>query len=470
MMVNHINPNFLRTMRGMRLSVVVGGDLLLLLLVPGYNQDMIIRNNLDTHLQRPIDMPTGMAPDSPEGIGASFVKLALAIDRHSPGYVDGYYGPPGWKRQVSHGNPRPLDELKQHAEGLERAILTSPDLEDGRRDHLRAATLSAQTTLRRLKGEAMTLAEEVAGVLDIPIAWKDESAFEALRQELSDLLPGKGDLAERFARRERALEVSPERIPTLARYALGELRHRARQQYDLPPEEHATLSLVKTSEPWMGYHTYQGRLRARIKVNTTLPARLSNFVHLLAHEGYPGHHCEHVLKETHLVREKGWMEFTIVPGNAPACVLSEGAAMLALETAFEREGLTDWFEQEIFPRAGLSGLNAARELAITRKATQLELLFGNAAILLHERGASDDEVFAYMRRYSPELDENLHAMLAFMKVPQNRTYTFCYSYGMRLVGELFQVTGDRSRWHKWVISEALTPERVRGQIANAPMK
>ncbi|MDD5467082.1 MAG: hypothetical protein PHS96_04690 [Anaerolineales bacterium] len=114
-------------------------------------------------------------------------------------------------------------------------------------------------------------------------------------------------------------------------------------------------------------------------------------------------------------------------------------------------------------------MNAANELAITRKATQLEALFANAAILLHERGDDDEEVFAYMRRYSPELDENLRVMLNFMKDPHNRTYTFCYSYGKRLLEELFAACGERRLWHKRVISGPFTPERVR-MWSNNPRK
>jgi len=43
-----------------------------------------------------------------DDIARSFVQLALAIDRHRPGYVDAYYGPPAWRARAAADGPRPL--------------------------------------------------------------------------------------------------------------------------------------------------------------------------------------------------------------------------------------------------------------------------------------------------------------------------------------------------------------------------
>ena len=42
-------------------------------------------------------------------ISQRFVRLALALDRHIPGYIDAYFGPPEWKEQsIAHGPRRSL--------------------------------------------------------------------------------------------------------------------------------------------------------------------------------------------------------------------------------------------------------------------------------------------------------------------------------------------------------------------------
>ena len=141
--------------------------------------------------------------------------------------------------------------------------------------------------------------------------------------------------------------------------------------------------------------------------------------------------------------------------------------MLALETVFTDAELTDWFEQEIYPRAGLSRIDAAQQLEIARTARKIEALFGNAVILMYDRKASDDEVFAYVRRYSAEADENLHAMVSFMKDRLRRSYTFCYAYGTHLMDRLFAAHTDRRHWYLRAISEPTTPSQIRDWIGDS---
>ena len=47
-----------------------------------------------------------------------FVQLALALDRHIPGYVDAYFGPPEWKEQSIARGPRPITELSSRSRGF----------------------------------------------------------------------------------------------------------------------------------------------------------------------------------------------------------------------------------------------------------------------------------------------------------------------------------------------------------------
>ena len=401
---------------------------------------------------------------SADKIAQTYVRLVLSIDRHYPGYVDGYYGPAAWKSDVCEGDPLPLADLLKEAEELADVIAASPDLDAQRRDYLAHEVLAAQTTLRLLQGEPLSLAEEVAGVYDLNISWTRETIFEELRYTLGELLPGDGSLAERYKALEESLKVPPVCVEPLARYAVEELRGRTDALFHLPPGDGVELIFPDADEPWAGYHDYRGNHQSRIAINTHWPQRLSNFIHIIAHEAYPGHHTEHSLKEASLTRGLGRAEHYVVMANSPSCVISEGAAMNALETAFTESELVDWFEQEIYPRARLEKLDAHRQLEVARTARRLERLFGNAVILMYDRCALDEEVYAYMRRYSPELDENLRAMLEFMKDRLRRSYTFCYAVGTQLMEELFAARGDRACWYLRAISEPVTPSQVRQWI------
>jgi hypothetical protein len=50
--------------------------------------------------------------------GEEFVRLALAIEQHMPGYVDSYFGPDEWMAQAKQAGKVPLPELTERADRL----------------------------------------------------------------------------------------------------------------------------------------------------------------------------------------------------------------------------------------------------------------------------------------------------------------------------------------------------------------
>jgi hypothetical protein len=400
----------------------------------------------------------------PDLIAETYVKLALAIDQHRHGYVDSFYGPPEWKLQAEQTSLRPLDELFDLANDLAEAIDSATELDSQRRNYLRVETRAMVTTLRLLQGEPLSLAEEVEGVYDICPAWVDEHVFEQARRELDDLLPMSGTLNERMIRRSRVLEVPHERLPALSQYIVGELRKRTRQLFPIPEEETLALETPQVDEPWGGYHTYMGNYRSQVQINTSLPKQALELVSMLAHETYPGHHTEAVIKEARLTRGLRQLEHCLIMGNAPSCVIQEGIAMEAIHILMDKNELAEWYTNEIFPRAGLRGLDAQRELQINQVRWKLEEAFGNLAFLVHEQGASRAEALAYIDQYVPELPENVQAMIDFIQSPLWRAYAFTYTYGYRLLDQLLSNRGERLVWFTRLLSEPLTASMVKEWI------
>ena len=105
----------------------------------------------------------------------------------------------------------------------------------------------------------------------------------------------------------------------------------------LPPGESFTVEYV-TGKSWSGYNWYQGDYRSLIQVNTDLPINIDRAIDLACHEGYPGHHVYNVLLEQHLVRERGWIEYSVYPLFSPQSLIAEGTANYGIEVAFPARG------------------------------------------------------------------------------------------------------------------------------------
>ena len=115
----------------------------------------------------------------------------------------------------------------------------------------------------------------------------------------------------------------------------------ARSTWRCPEARRFTVEYV-TNKSWSGYNWYQGSFRSLIQVNTDLPIYIDRAVDLACHEGYPGHHVYNALLEKHLVRERGWVEFTVYPLFSPQSLIAEGTANYGIEVAFpgdERDGV-----------------------------------------------------------------------------------------------------------------------------------
>ena len=398
---------------------------------------------------------------SSDAIPPVYVQLALAIEQHIPGYVDAYYGPPEWRQQAEADGLRPVAELVGEASDLAAAIADDSEMDPQRQDFLTRQVRAMQTSLSILRGEQLTLVEEVRALYDITPEWVDEAVFEETHRTLDGLLPPGDSLAERVAMREKATEVPVERVEPLLHQILAELRRRTRARFPLPADEAFELQLV-SDQPWMAYNWYLGNHCSRIEINTDLPLRITDLPDLIAHEGYPGHHTELSIKESQLMREEGWIEHSIALINSPSCVVSEGIATRALSTLMADDEVVAWYASELFPHAEFGHLDAHREHAIETAWLKLGWAArGNAAFLLHEQGASEDEVVAYVQEYGLLSEERARKRVDFLNEPLFRSYIFNYRYGGEMLDALFAAQDDQDHWFARLLTEPVTPSQIR---------
>jgi hypothetical protein len=369
-----------------------------------------------------------------------YLRLGLQLGRHVEGIVDAYYGPPELAAAVDAEPPVDPRMLVAEADAL------LEELEDG---WLRDQVVGVRTYAGVLAGEPRSYADEVEGCYGVRPSHTDEAVFAAAHEQLEKLLPGDGTLAERHARWESSSLVPGDRAKGLIAAVIEEARAWTGRLVELPDGEDVVLEMVH-DKPWWASCDYLGDLSSRIRVNVDLPLAAVELLILTLHETYPGHHTERCCKEHLLVRGRGLLEETLVLTPTPQSLVTEGIGKLGPDLLLEGEGGT--VLAAILLDAGVE-LDLAHALAVKRALEPCRWAEVNAALMLHDGGASEAEVQAYLERWGLLTPEWSVHMLRFFTEPTSRTYVITYPAG----GELCRsyVAGEPHRFHR------LLTEQVR---------
>jgi hypothetical protein len=395
-------------------------------------------------------------------LGEDFVKIALAIDEHLPGYVDSYFGPEEWKQEAKGAGKILLHDLSRRVDHLVDEISHADGMDAQRRDFLARQVTAMQMSLRLLSGEKVSLTEEVSALYDVQPQWKDEAVFEEAHRELDQVLPEGGSLMERSEKWKKSLEIPMEKVRELIPPVTSKLRERTRKKFALPHEESFVVEFV-SNQPWGAYNWYLGEYKSRIDINTDQPARLPFLPGLIAHEAYPGHHTELVIKEEKLIRQRKYHEHVLTLINSPSCVIAEGIATSALETVLTNSELEDWYREELLPRAELTHIDPKRILEISRAGDKMAGLWGNAAFMLHDQNKNTDDILSYLQEHGLHTSKEADQAIKFISNPLYRSYIFTYHVGYDLLKELFS-RGDREKYFARLLEEPVTPSQVRQWI------
>src|SRR3954464_11063551 len=247
-----------------------------------------------------------------------------------------------------------------------------------RREYLKRQLEAMRTRVRMLQGAKLTFDEESQALYDAGAPVHPESYFAAMLEELERLLPGAGPLVDRYDAFRQQFIIPSNRLARGFDRAIAEGRRRTLAHVPLPPHESFTVEYV-TNKPWSGYNWYQGNYRSLIQVNTELPIYIDRAIDLACHEGYPGHHVYNALLEQHLVRERGWVEFTVYPLFSPQSLIAEGSANFGIEVAFPGAQRTEFERTVLFPAAGLDARRAAEYYEVQGLVDQLGYAGNEAA-------------------------------------------------------------------------------------------
>jgi hypothetical protein len=387
-----------------------------------------------------------------------YVRLVLAVGQHDADYVDAFYGPAEWRTEAE-STKTPLADIDALAATLaaDLAKVSPPGAagegEDADREliALRHQYLTRQLDALRarvqmLTGRKLTFDEESKALYDAVAPTHTAEEFQQVLTDLESRLPGDGTLLERYDAFRSRFIIPRERLDEVFKVAIDGCRERTLRHVTLPAGESFTVEYV-TNKSWSGYNWYQGNYRSLIQVNTDLPIYADRAVDLACHEGYPGHHVYNALLEKHLVRDRGWIEFTVYPLFSPQSLIAEGTANYGIEVAFPREDRLQFERDVIFPAAGLDPASADEYYAVLGLVERLSYA-GNEAARRYLNGAIDAGAAAdWLERYGLYTRPRAEQRVRF--IDQYRSYVINYNLGKDMVKRYIerQSAGDaEARW------------------------
>jgi hypothetical protein len=384
-------------------------------------------------------MLTAQTPVDPmRGVAERYVKLVLAVGQHDADYVDAFYGPPEW-RKAAEAEKLPLATIDQQAEALEKGIAavtaTSPVPRDAelwalRRQYLSRQMSSLRARVSMLQGKRLTFDEESLALYDTVAPTKTEAEFELVLKQLEARLPGDGPLIERYDRFKQAFVIPTARVDRVFGEAIRACRDRTLARVELPVEERFTVEQV-TGKSWSGYNWYQGGYKSLIQVNVDLPIYIDRAIDLACHEGYPGYHVYNVLLEKHLVRDRGWIEYTVYPLFSPQSLIAEGTANYGIEVAFSTADRMTFEREVLFPLAGLDGKRVQEYYDVLALVERLSYA-GNEAARRYIDGTIDRAgAVAWLEKYAMYTKPRAEQRVKF--IDQYRSYVINYNLGKDLI-------------------------------------
>ena len=383
-------------------------------------------------------------------IAERYVRLVLAVGQHDPDYVDAYYGPPEWKDAAAR-EKRSLSALGDEAS---RLIADMPPAGSGngdplvplRREYLLGQLTSLQARVRMLQGMRLTFDEESKALYDAVAPEHPAAYFDRALAELDRLLPGPVPLIERVEGFRHDFIIPTDRLARVFDRAIEECRSRTRAHMELPSGESFRVEYV-TNKAWSGYNWYQGGYHSLIQVNTDLPIYVDRAVDLACHEGYPGHHVYNVSLEQRLVRDRGWIEYTIYALFSPQSLIAEGTANYGIDVAFPGEERTAFERDTIFPLAGLDSTRAAAYAQVLALVERLSYA-GNEAARSYLNGRMDRTHAAeWLTKYALMSRPRAEQRVRF--IDQYRSYVINYNLGKDLVKAHIESQAGRSGDARW---------------------
>jgi hypothetical protein len=387
-------------------------------------------------------------------IARQYVQLVLALGQHDPDYVDAYYGPPEWRAAAEQAKA-PLEEIERRTRDVRSALsaVTKPtgEMQRLRHEYLDRQLAALDVRLAMLRGKRLSFDEESRGLYDATAPVHPESYFAGLVADLDRRFPGAGPLAERYEKFRSEFVIPNDTLDAVFTAAIAECRARTKKHIPLPPDEQFTVEYVK-GKTWSAYNWYKGGFRSVIQVNTDLPVYIDRAIDLACHEGYPGHHVYNALLEKHLVRDRGWVEFSVYALFSPQSLIAEGTANFGIDVAFPGRDRLAFERDRLFPLAGLDPTKAEAYFEAYQLAERLSYAVNEAARRYLNGEFTAAQAADWLERYGLMTRARAEQRVRF--IDQYRSYVINYNLGEDLVRQYIERRGGTAdqpakRWQEF---------------------
>lgn len=361
-------------------------------------------------------------------VAEGYVRTALQLAQHDRQLVEAWRGPASWRP-----GPRvPVAELLPQVitlqERLDRfADEDAPGVERARHRYLLGQLAALRFAAERQLGRATSVDEQAREEFALRFEALDGAHAERARDRLAKLLPGTKPLADRVAALRLATTIPRDRQEPVMQMALAACRDATSRVLRLPPNESVSV-VFKPGLDWDGYARYAGHDHSDIEINGDAPLDISRALRLACHEGYPGHHLQHLLIDR-LFMEHRWPELQLTPGFGRHLLLAEGAAEVGADLAMTAAARQSFYRDALFPAAGVDPSIAATLVLVEDTLVDLLPVVTDVARAYLAGAIAQERALERLR--DEALVANPAATLAFIE--RRRARALVYGEGRRIV-------------------------------------
>jgi hypothetical protein len=368
------------------------------------------------------------APPPLERIAEGYVRTALQLAQHDASLVEAWRGSdrliPGPRVPVA----RIAAEIHDLQNGIDQhANHPGSATDKARIDYLDRQLRALDFAAGRLLGKAASLDEQARDEFAVSFSQPDADAVTSTLAEIDRLLPGSGRLIDRVNAFRARLTVPADRRQAVMQLALDACREAVAPVIDLPKDEGVTIRFHKNM-PWDAFARYAGHDRTIVEVNDDGPLDISRALRLACHEGYAGHHAQHVLIDR-VFAERQWPELQLTPAFGRHLLFLEGAAEVGADLALPAQRRTAIYRNQLFPAAMLDSKEIDTLVRLEDRLPSLLPVVTEVGRQYLDTKITQEQ--AIERLSNEALISNAQATLAFIE--QRRARALVYGEGRRVI-------------------------------------
>ena len=367
--------------------------------------------------------------------GRRFLRLTLHIDKHNRGYVDFYIGPKKLREIVENEVITSPSRLLTDCRALQKDLFKQ-GYDKKRERYLEKILISMRTSIEILNDIDIPIKEQFSKLYDVVLQPVKESELDNLKEEFSAAYGDPGRLEKRMNDLRVRRTVPEGKVFELYKKALNITRERTKKLFVnlLPQKERIVLELVKNNDEikWSYYNWYMGNFCSRIEVNPNYNIYWTAFLYAAAHEGYPGHHTEFVVKEQRLFRELNQFEHSILLLHSPKLILSEGIADLAVNMLFSNREAVEISLREFCPDSSNED-SLEMMMAQNKVKGKITLFWYNFAYHALINKYNHKQLIRYGTNFEIVSEETIKIQLKKISNPVYSKNAFMYNLGRNLI-------------------------------------